>query len=64
MYFFLKINFGCAATLIDNRRQAEINFGYNFLGNYTIFPCKLATISNIINIIIFLFFYYTNMKVQ
>ena len=27
------LNFGRAATILDNPRQAEINFGFNFLGN-------------------------------
>ena len=30
--FNIKKNFGRAASLIDDRRQAEINFGFNFYG--------------------------------
>ena len=51
---------------LDNRRQAKINLGYNFSGKLimgpliitTIFPGKLATNINNINVIIFLFYLY------
>ena len=47
-------NFGHAATIVDKRRQTEINFGFNFSGNFiitSIFPCKLALNWQLINLL-------------
>ena len=58
-HLHLKNYFWPAASVIDKRKQAEINFGFNFSRKFiitTFFPCKWDAYSNIINDINF---YYT-----